>query len=61
MNQEQKAIYQQLQLVILGIAIGVVGFVIHHDELLWVGLAVLAYGLLRAWFIAKMIQKAKDD
>ncbi|MCI6087226.1 hypothetical protein [Absicoccus porci] len=61
MTREQKALFQQLQLTGLGLVIGLVGFFLNHDEMVWIGLAVLAYGLVRTWFIAKIIQKAKDE
>lgn len=61
MTREQKALFQQLQLTGLGLVIGLVGFFLDHDELVWIGLVVLAYGLIRTWFLAKIIQKAKDE
>lgn len=61
MTREQKALFQQLQLTGLGLVIGLAGFFLNHDEMVWIGLAVLAYGLVRTWFIEKIIQKAKDE
>ena len=61
MTREQKALFQQLQLAGLGLVIGLVGLFLDHDELVWIGLVVLAYGLIRTWFLAKIIQKAKEE
>lgn len=61
MNQKQKAIYQQLQLAGLGIVIIIVGLLVKEKSLIWIGLAVFVYGLLRTIFIYKMIQKAEED
>lgn len=61
MNQKQKAIYQQLQLAGLGIVIFIVGLLVKEKSLVWIGLAVFAYGLVRTVFIYKVIQKAEKD
>ena len=42
MTREQKALFQQLQLTGLGLVIGLAGFFLNHDEMVWIGLAVLA-------------------
>ena len=50
MTREQKALFQQLQLAGLGLVIGLVGFFLDHDELVWIGLVVLAYGMIFRFF-----------
>lgn len=60
MNQETKVIYKQLQLAGLGGVIAIVGLFRSRMDVFGIGLAIALFGIIRTWFIWRIIKQAED-
>lgn len=60
MDQEQKALFRQLQLAGLGLVLVIAGFLMDEPAVPWVGAAVFVYGLVRYFVIRKLLDQTKD-
>lgn len=60
MSQKHKALYQQLQLAGLGIVIAIIGLIKHRLDIGAIGAVFCLYGILRAWFIWKIVKQAEE-
>ena len=56
MSQKHKALYQQLQLA----GLGIVGLIKHRLDIGAIGAVFCLYGILRAWFIWKIVKQAEE-
>ena len=61
MNDQQKALFKQLQLAGLGIVIAIFGFLVDHLALMIIGIGVFIFGILRTIVIKKLIKKLEED
>lgn len=60
MNDKQKVVFKQLQLVGLGIVVFVFGLLYQEKAISIVGICILIFGLLRTYYIKKVIDKLDE-
>ena len=57
MNDKQKVVFKQLQLARLGVVVFVFGLLYQEKAISMVGIGILIFGLLRTYYIKKVIDK----
>lgn len=60
MNDKQKVVFKQLQLVGLGVVVFVFGLLYQEKAISMVGIGILIFGLLRTYYIKKVIDKLDE-
>ncbi len=60
MNDKQKVVFKQLQLVGLGVVVFVFGLLYQEKAISIVGICILIFGLLRTYYIKKVIDKLDE-
>lgn len=60
MNDKQKVVFKQLQLVGLGVVVFVFGLLYQEKTIAMVGIGILIFGLLRTYYIKKVIEKLDE-
>lgn len=60
MNDKQKVVFKQLQLVGLGIVVFVFGLLYQEKAISIIGIVILIFGLLRTYYIKKVIDKLDE-
>lgn len=60
MNDKQKVVFKQLQLVGLGIVVFAFGLLYQEKAISIVGICILIFGLLRTYYIKKVIDKLDE-
>ena len=61
MNDRQKVLLRQLQLMILGLVILAVGILAYHPPFIPIGILVLIFGLFRFFVLKKMVDHIDQD
>ena len=61
MNDRQKVLFRQLQLMILGLVILAGGILADHPPFIPVGILVLIFGLFRFFVLKKMVDHIEQD
>ncbi|MCF0106882.1 MAG: hypothetical protein HUJ53_08980 [Holdemanella sp.] len=61
MNDEQKVLYKQLQFAGLGIVLMIAGIFLEEKAMIYVGLGVLIFGVLRFYLLHRFINKIQED
>ena len=60
MNDKQKVVFKQLQLAGLGVVVFVFGLLYQEKAISMVGIGILILGLLRTYYIKKVIDKLDE-
>ena len=60
MNDKQKVVFKQLQLAGLGVVVFVFGLLYQEKAISMVGIGILIFGLLRTYYIKKVIDKLDE-
>ena len=60
MNHKQKVVFKQLQLAGLGIVVFVCGLLYQEKAISIIGIVILIFGLLRTYYIKKVIDKLDE-
>lgn len=60
MNDKQKVVFKQLQLTGLGVVVFVFGLLYQEKAIAMVGIGILIFGLLRTYYIKKVIDKLDE-
>ena len=60
MNDKQKVVFKQLQLAGLGGVVFVCGLLYQEKAISMVGIGILIFGLLRTYYIKKVIDKLDE-
>ena len=61
MNDRQKVLFRQLQLMILGLVILAGGILADHPPFIPIGILVLIFGLFRFFVLKKMVDHIEQD
>ena len=61
MNDRQKVLFRQLQLMILGLVILAGGVLADHPPFVPIGILVLIFGLFRFFVLKKMVDHIEQD
>ena len=61
MNDRQKVLFRQLQLMILGLVILAGGILADHPPFIPIGILVLIFGLFRFFVLKKMVDHIDQD
>ena len=61
MNDKQKVVFKQLQLAGLGVVVFVFGLLYQEKAISMVGIGILIFGLLRTYYIKKVIDKGNPQ
>ena len=61
MNDRQKVLFRQLQLMILGLVILAGGILADHPPFIPIGILVLIFGLFRFFVLKKMVDRIEQD
>ncbi|MBM6678519.1 hypothetical protein H5979_07480 [Faecalicoccus pleomorphus] len=61
MNDRQKILFRQLQLVILGLVIFIGGILADHQAFRIIGIIVLILGIIRYYSFWKLLKKLEQD
>lgn len=61
MTDKQKALFRQLQIVVLGLVIGVGGLIADHTPFVIIGICVFIFGTIRCCFFWKLLKKIEDE
>ena len=61
MNDRQKVLFRQLQLVILGLVIFIGGILADQQALRIIGIIVLILGIIRYYSFWKLLRKLEQD
>ncbi len=61
MSKQNKVLYKQAQIAGLGLIIFIVGIIYRRQDVMLIGILFFLYGLVRTYFIWKILKKAEED